>query len=160
VYALRNPVTSTRALNYTVRSRLSTTRTLTYLMGGRATSTKQLRYGVAGRATSSRQLVYLIDGVAIEPAGRFCIAFTNQTMEWDEAVWTRIDDYPNLVTSYQIDRGRQYELDRTDTGRATVAINDTDGVFDPRNLTSPFWGKIRPLLQARIGRRNPVTGEW
>src|SRR5262249_32185711 len=68
--------------------------------------------------------------------------------------------YESLVTSYQIDRGRQYELDRTDTGRATVQILDTQGILDPTNPSCPFYGKIRPLLQATIGRQNPVSGVW
>lgn len=93
------------------------------------------------------------------PDGRFFIAFDDLMWEWDPA-WTRIDGYPNLVTSYTIDRGRQFELDRTDTGRALVQIADVDGILDPTNPGSPFYGKIEPLLQAMIGRRDPITGEW
>jgi hypothetical protein len=74
--------------------------------------------------------------------------------------WTRIDSHPSLVASYTIDRGRQYELDRTDTGRATVAINDTHGILDPTNPDGPYYGKIEPLLQAIICRWNPVTDVW
>ena len=70
-----------------------------------------------------------------DPTGRFLIAFDDPTLEPDPT-WTRIDSYPHLVTSYTIDRGRQYELDRTDTGRATVQIAD-DG----------RWGQIHPLLR-------------
>jgi hypothetical protein len=100
-----------------------------------------------------------------DPTGRFLIAFDDPTLE-PTPTWTRIDSYPNLVTSYTIDRGRQYEIDRTDTGRATVTIADVDGILDPTNPFGPFWdsgtdsSKIRPLLQATIGRRNPVTGAW
>ena len=68
--------------------------------------------------------------------------------------------HPNLVTSYQIDRGRQYELDRTDTGRATVQIADTDGVLDPSNPTGPYFGLIEPLVQGVICRYDPVAGTW
>jgi hypothetical protein len=42
------------------------------------------------------------------PDGRFLIAFDDDTRNWCR--WTRIDAYPNLLTSYQIDRGRQHEL--------------------------------------------------
>ena len=100
-----------------------------------------------------------------DPAGRFLIAFDDPTLE-PSPTWTRIDSYPNLVTSYTIDRGRQYELDRTDTGRATVTITDPDGILDPTNPFGPFWddtahaSKIRPLLQATLGRYNPVTDAW
>jgi hypothetical protein len=100
-----------------------------------------------------------------DPTGRFLIAFDDPTLE-PTPTWTRIDSYPNLVTSYTIDRGRQYELDRTDTGRATVQVADPDGILDPTNPFGPFWDdtahdtKIRPLLQATLGRYNPVTDTW
>ena len=93
-------------------------------------------------------------------AGRFSVAFDDPTLKWD-VTWTALDQaHPNLVTSYQIDRGRQYELDRTDTGRATVEIADPDGILDPTNPSSPYVGKLEPLLQAKIARRNPVDGNW
>lgn len=93
------------------------------------------------------------------PDGRFLIAFDDPMGAW-EPDWTRVDSHPNLVTSYSIDRGRQFELDRTDGGRATVEIADTDGILDPTNPGGPYYGRLEPLLQAMIGRRNPVTGEW
>jgi hypothetical protein len=100
------------------------------------------------------------------PEGRFLVAFDSATLD-PYPVWTALDqDYPNLVTSYSIDRGRVYELDRTDAGRATVQITDPDGILSPLNPGSPFWDsgaattKIRPLLQAAIGRYDPVAGEW
>jgi hypothetical protein len=68
--------------------------------------------------------------------------------------------YPNLVTSYTIDRGRAYEQDRTDTGRATVTITDPDGILDPTNPAGPFYGKILPLRPAQIGLRSPVHDVW
>ena len=94
-----------------------------------------------------------------DPPGRVNIAFGQPTLLYD-CTWTRIDDHPNLVTSYSIDRGRQYELDRTDVGRATVTVTDPDGILDPTNPDGPYYGKIEPLLQAMIRRRNPVTGSW
>jgi hypothetical protein len=94
-----------------------------------------------------------------DPAGRFLIAFNQNTLE-PNPTWTRIDSHPSLVASYTIDRGRQYELDRTDTGRATVQITDRDGLLDPTNASGPYYGWIRPLLQASIGRQNPVSGAW
>jgi hypothetical protein len=93
------------------------------------------------------------------PDGRFLVAFGGATLDWN-ATFTAVDSYPNLVTSYSIDRGRQLELDRTDTGRATVQIADTDGILDPTNASGPFYGLIEPLLQAAIQRRNPVDGVW
>jgi hypothetical protein len=98
----------------------------------------------------------------VAPAGRFLVAFDaagTGPFTW-APVWTRLDSTPNLVTSYQIDRGRQYELDRTDVGRATVAIADKDGILDPTNAAGPHYGLLEPLLQAMIGRYNPVDSTW
>lgn len=95
-----------------------------------------------------------------EPTGQFSIAFDDGSLVWAPA-WTSLaQDYPNLVTSYTIDRGRQYELDHTDVGRATVTIADIDGVLDPTNADGPFFGRIHPFHQAAIARWNPVTDDW
>lgn len=92
--------------------------------------------------------------------GVFSIAFGEDTLEWDPA-WTALDqEHPNLVTSYTIERGRQFELDRTDTGRATVEIVDKDGILDPTNSSGPYFGMIEPLLQAGIASYNPVADTW
>jgi hypothetical protein len=66
----------------------------------------------------------------------------------------------SLVAGYQIDRGRAYEFDRTDTGKAVVTINDREGVLDPRNSTTPYFGLLEPLLQIQIELLNPVTDVW
>ena len=93
------------------------------------------------------------------PTGVLSLAFDDDSLVWDPT-WTRIDSTPNLVASAQIDRGRQYELDRTDTGRATVSINDVDGVLDPTNSSGPYYGLIEPLVQAVICRHDPVRNAW
>ena len=93
------------------------------------------------------------------PTGRFHLAFNQPSLTWAPD-WTRIDSTPNLVVSYTIDRGRQYELDRTDTGRATVQISDTDGTLDPSNPYGPFYTMIEPLGQALICRYDPHLETW
>jgi hypothetical protein len=65
-----------------------------------------------------------------------------------------------LVASYSIDRGRSFELDRTDTGTARVAINDTAGVLDPTNSTGPYYGTIEPLKQMALALQHPLTLAW
>jgi hypothetical protein len=92
------------------------------------------------------------------PESRFSIGF-GPTLD-PYPTWTAIDAHPNLVTSYSIDRGRSYELDQTDAGRATIQIQDPDGILDPTNPAGPYYGQIRPLLHAVLCRRNPVTGAW
>jgi hypothetical protein len=74
--------------------------------------------------------------------------------------WTYLTDGSSRVASYTIDRGRQFEFDKTDAGTATVSVNDRDGTLDPTNTTGPYFGKLEPLLQIRIELWNPVTLEY
>lgn len=92
------------------------------------------------------------------PDGRVLIAFDDGPLEPDPA-WTRLDDTPNLVAEIEIHRGRQTELDITDTSTATVRLNDTQGLFDPGNTGSPYFGKMDGR-QIMLQLRNPVTDEW
>ena len=64
------------------------------------------------------------------------------------------------VAEYQIDRGRAYELDRVDTGRATIQLHDIEGLLDPTNTGGSFYGDIQPLKQARLAIWNPVLEDW
>ena len=93
------------------------------------------------------------------PDGRLNVSFDWAVLEPDPE-WVRLDDQPNLVTRYPIQRGRTHELSRMDTGRATVEIIDPDGYLNPNNPDAPYPGLIKPLLPATIGRRNPVTDTW
>ena len=86
------------------------------------------------------------------------IAF-DDTMFVASPTWTRIDSEASLVASIEIRRGRQDEFERTDTGTATIILNDTEGLFDPTNVGSPYYGNLdsKPIA---IAIRNPVTDEW
>lgn len=88
-----------------------------------------------------------------------CLAFDQDTLA-PTPTWTRLDDGVTRVASYTIDRGRQFELDQTDGGRAEVVINDVDGTLDPTNTGGTYYGFIEPLVQAAIARWNPVLEEW
>jgi hypothetical protein len=92
------------------------------------------------------------------PAARFEVAFNAATLD-DTPTFTGLDSVVK-VAEYTIDRGRTYELDRCDTGRATVYLNDTTGALDPTNSSSPYVGKIQPLKQARLAVWNPVVSDW
>lgn len=81
------------------------------------------------------------------------------TLEPDPA-WTDITAEANFVASAQIDRGRQYELDITDTGTASFVVNDVEGILDPNNTTGPNFENIRPLIQVKIDLLDPVTAEY
>jgi len=87
-----------------------------------------------------------------------CVALDSNTLV-EAPTWNRLDvDYK--VTSWSIDRGRSYELDKTGTGVATIDIVDTTGAFDPTNTGGTFYGRIAPLKQAAIALQNPLTAAW
>jgi hypothetical protein len=90
---------------------------------------------------------------------RVGVAFDATTLE-PSPTWTYLTDTSNLVAGYEIDRGRQYEFDKTDTGTATVTLFDQDGVLDPTNASGPYFGKIDPLLQIKVDLWNPVISGW
>lgn len=90
--------------------------------------------------------------------GRVLIAF-DDGMLTPSVTWTRIDDTANLVAGIDIRRGRQSEREVTETGTATVYLNDTDGLFDPANTGSPYFGKLDGK-QIQLQLFNPVTSTW
>jgi hypothetical protein len=69
-------------------------------------------------------------------------------------------DFPDqFVSGFDVRVGKQTFLQQTDTGTATVYVNDRSGLFDDRNSSSPYQGKLsgRPLL---LQLWNPVTSVW
>jgi len=121
-------------------------------------------------------------GTAPKPttAQGICIAFldpwnvTNATSGATQATWTRIDDPStaslsiggdlitspsHVVTSWSSDRGRQYELDTTQTGTATISITDTSGLFNPVG-SSPYVFGLGAMKRCVINAQNPVTGVY
>lgn len=116
----------------------------------------------------------VIDDPGITPAGgggggggatigRVGIAFDDGPLE-PSPTWTFIDqggDFPDqFVSGYNTQAGRQTLLSQTDTGTATVYINDHDeGLFDPRNTSSPYFGKLdgRQIL---LQLYDPVAAAW
>jgi hypothetical protein len=102
-----------------------------------------------------------LDGVT-DAYGRVLIAFDDGPLE-PAPTWTRLDGgtpFPSsFVASYEITSGRQGLLSQTDTGEATVDINDRDGLFDPRNVSSAYYGKLdgRQIL---LQLYDPVRAVW
>lgn len=92
------------------------------------------------------------------PDGRVLVAFDDGPLE-PSPTWTRLDDNPNFVSGFDVHAGRQTNLDRTDTGTAVVYFNDTQGLLDPRNTLSPYFGKIDGK-QIFLQIYNPVTATW
>lgn len=74
--------------------------------------------------------------------------------------WTYLTDDDNLVASFTIDRGRTFELEQTDEGRADVKINDVAGLLDPTNSGSVFYGRFDTTLQVQLELFNPVTAAY
>lgn len=98
------------------------------------------------------------------PEGRVFIAFDDLPLE-PSPTWTRLDapggDFPDqFVSGYDVKAGRQTLLQQTDTGTATVYINDHQyGLFDERNVSSPYHNKLSGK-QILLQLWNPVTSTW
>lgn len=99
------------------------------------------------------------------PDGRVLFAPGDDPFE-PSPTWVRIDDptgttFPdNFVSGYDTQNGRQSLVDQTDTGTATVYLNDYEqALFDPRNTGSPYYGAITgKQIMCQIW--NPVTETW
>lgn len=86
------------------------------------------------------------------------VAFDDSALEANPT-WTRLDtDYQ--VQSVTIRRGRRYETDRMDAGRATVTLIDTTGDFDPTYAGAAFANQLVPGRQAGVALRNPTDATW
>lgn len=95
-----------------------------------------------------------------DPVGVLSIAFDATPMTADPT-WTRIDTLEGCrVQEYTIDRGRPTEFDKTDTGTAVVRLIDREGLFDPTNSSSTYYGKVLPGKQAALCLQNPISEEW
>jgi len=109
-----------------------------------------------------------------------CIAFEdpwsvdNASSGATAATWTRLDDPSvaslsiggvginspsHVVVSWSVDRGRQYELDTTQTGTASIQIVDTSGLFNPTG-TAPYASSLGSMKRAVINVQDPVTGVY
>lgn len=86
------------------------------------------------------------------------VALDDGPLEWIPT-WTCLDYTPNLVSGFDISRGRGSETETTDASTARVYLNDRDGLFDPDNTGSPFYGKIDGA-QIALQCWDPVAEEW
>jgi hypothetical protein len=136
--------------------------------GGSGINLQTLNIGTIGRATIGAPgadfdaLAWSIPVVVVSGGTggvRIAVAFDDPTLE-ETPTWTYLTATDNLTAGYSIDRGRQYETDKTDTSTATVTVNDVDGILDPTNTAGPYYGKIEPLLQIQIELYDPVAATW
>ena len=86
---------------------------------------------------------------------RFSIAF-DDAWNVESPTWTRIDS-TYTVQRVTITRGRDFEMDVHDAGRATVTFLDKTGAFDPLYVSGTYYGKTVPFKQAKIELVNPVS---
>lgn len=63
---------------------------------------------------------------------------------------TQLVDVSNKVRSYSINRGRSRELDRYQTGVASIVFDNRNRDFDPTYTASPYYGNIIPRRDVRI----------
>jgi hypothetical protein len=59
-------------------------------------------------------------------------------------------DITDRVTSVNVNRGKNRQLERYNAGRATVSLNNQDRLFDPLNTDSVLFGNIIPRRQIRV----------
>jgi hypothetical protein len=88
-----------------------------------------------------------------------CLAFDAAAGD-ETPVWTSLASIDGIrVQSWDTDRGRAYELDKTQPGTVVCKIFDYEGVLDATNAFSPYAGKINPLMQIAVFLTNPVSNE-
>lgn len=96
-------------------------------------------------------------------AGRVLIAPDDPPLE-PHPTWVRLDspsDYPDsFIAGYDLRNGRQTLMSQTDTGTATIYVNDhKEAIFDPRNSSSPLYGKVDGK-QIMLQLYDPVLDVW
>lgn len=58
------------------------------------------------------------------------------------------------VKSVAIRRGREDQLARMAMGECTIVVHDPDGLYNPRNESSPLYGQLLPMRQVRVRADN------
>jgi len=59
-------------------------------------------------------------------------------------------DITPYVRGFSISRGTATELQRTETGRGSITLDNRDGRFTPMNSLSPYYPNILPMRRLRI----------
>jgi len=62
--------------------------------------------------------------------------------------WTTIP--ATLLRKFETSYGRNFELDRFDTGTAVLTCDNSDRRFDPTYSSGPYYGNLKPLRRVRV----------
>lgn len=82
----------------------------------------------------------------------FEVAF--DTDPGDTPVWTDLSD---RLIQWNVNRGRQRELDRFSAGRAGITLSNEDRALDPTYTSSPYSPNVVPMRRCRIRAAHDVT---
>lgn len=60
------------------------------------------------------------------------------------------EDITTYVRNFSIKRGRNFELDRMEAGTCTLVLDNSTGIFDITNTSSPYYPHILPLRRIKV----------
>ncbi len=69
-------------------------------------------------------------------------------MDTTTSRWTNITRYVRKIGLQRSQR--TYELNRFESGTASITIDNTGGRFDPTNSSGPYWPNVVPIVPIRI----------
>jgi hypothetical protein len=77
------------------------------------------------------------------------VAFPSQPLDPLQS-YTGVSGYSRALNTR---RGRQFELDRVETGQSGFLLDNRDGRFSPLNTSSPYYPNLKPLRRLRFALR-------
>src|SRR3990167_6795205 len=80
-----------------------------------------------------------------EPTFIVRIAFASNPLDASPS-WTTVSGIRRITIS----RGRNHELDRMETGRATVELDNQSGDFWPDNTGGAYYGNVKVMKRINI----------
>ena len=85
----------------------------------------------------------------------FEVAF--ETDPGEDPVWV---DLSERFIQFNVNRGRQRELDRFSAGRAQITLTNEDRALDPTYDDSPYWPNVVPMRRCRIRAQHDSTNYY
>lgn len=121
--------------------------------GGFAVASRIFAFGAAGPG-------FDVDPVSNTPEGFFSVALDDGPLA-ESPTWTRVDNQEGIeIEQITISRGRGDERSKTEAGTVTITGKDRNGLLDPTNPASAFYGKLVPVKQAAVCLYNPADDTW